>query len=415
MSGRRALTLAGRLVVGLTSVAVLGTIGFGWLGYRGTVDNLVTDDVIVAPPDPPAGSSTPEPEPPREELTILLVGMDSRTDAHGDPLPQDVLDALRAGEANGEQNTDTMMVVHVPADPEKKAFAVSLPRDSYVDIAGGFGMHKLNSAYVRGKNAKASQLRASGADESTVERESTTAGRRNLIATVNALTGLRINHYAEINLFGFSEITKAVGGVPVCLNAPVDDDYSGARFPAGEQLLKGIDALKFVRQRHGLPDGDLDRVRRQQAFLAGLANKLFSAGTLTDPAKVSALIDALTRSVVLDKDWDLLGFARQVQDLTADKIEFSTIPTIRPDLATPYDGSAVEVDPAQVRAYVRGLLDDPTGRTVPPPSKAPVERRAPEEGVVVRDGPDVVYGMASMRLGQDDGQPITAGGVPCVN
>ena len=65
---------------------------------------------------------------------------------------------------------------------------------------------------------------------------------------------------------------------------------------------------------------------------------------------MTALVDALTRSVVLDKDWDLLSFAEQVQGMTGDKVEFSTIPTVRPDLATPYDGSAVEVDPAQVRA-----------------------------------------------------------------
>jgi len=411
MSGRRALMWAGRSVAGLTSVAVLGAIGFGWFTYRNAVDNLVTDDVIVADPDVPAESAR---ELPRTELTILLVGLDSRTDARGNPLPRHVLDALRAGEASGEQNTDTMMVVHVPADPAKKAFAVSLPRDSYVDIAGGFGMHKLNSAYARAKNAKAGELRGSGADESTVERESTTAGRRNLIATVNALTGLRVDHYAEIGLFGFSEITKAVGGVPVCLNAPVDDDYSGARFPAGRQVLKGVDALKFVRQRHGLPGGDLDRVRRQQAFLAGLANQLFSAVTLTDPTRLTALVDALTRSVVLDKDWDLLGFTQQLQGMTGDRIEFSTIPTIRPDLATPYDGSAVEVDPDQVRAHIRALLDNP-GRPTPPPGKVPPP--GGDRGVVIRkapgSAPEVVYGLTTPA--NQDEQPMTAGGVPCVN
>ena len=70
-----------------------------------------------------------------------------------------------------------------------------------------------------------------------------------------------------------------------------------------------MDALKFVRQRHGLPNGDLDRVRRQQAFLAGLANQLFSSGTLTVPGRITALVDALTKSVVLDKNWDLMSFA----------------------------------------------------------------------------------------------------------
>ncbi|WP_291419025.1 LCP family protein [Actinophytocola sp.] len=425
MSGRRALVWAGRSVVGLTSVAVLGAIGFGWFTYRTAVDGIVTDDVIEAAPAAPGATSTPDL--PRTAMTILLVGLDSRTDAQGNPLPQEVLDALRAGEATSEQNTDTMMVVHVPADPAKQAFAVSLPRDSYVDIAGGFGTHKLNSAYARAKAAKASELRSSGADESTVERESTTAGRKNLIATVSELTGLHVYHYAEINLFGFSEITKAVGGVPVCLTEPVDDSYSGAHFPAGPQVLKGVDALKFVRQRHGLPGGDLDRVRRQQAFLAGLANRLFSAGTLADPARLTSLVEALSKAVVLDKNWDLLAFAQQVAGLTGDRIEFSTIPTIRPDLATPYDGSAVEVDPAQVRAFVQDLLHGApagTGTDRPPdPGKADQPARTPpglspgrSGQVEIRVKPGTTAPMGHMAsTGQTADQPIDAGGVPCVN
>ncbi|MCT2583702.1 LCP family protein [Actinophytocola gossypii] len=407
MSARRALTWAGRGVAGLVSAALLAGIGFGWATYRDAVDDLVTDDVIVADPSAP-DPGPPAPDAPRTDQTILLVGIDSRTDTHGDPLPQHVLDHLHAGDATGVRNTDTMIVVHVPADPDRTAFAVSLPRDSYVDIAGGFGRHKLNSAYARAMNAKADELRASGAAEAVVERKSRTAGRRNLIATVNALTGLRVNHYAEINLYGFSEITKAVGGVPVCLTAPVDDEFSGAEFPAGHQLLAGVDALKFVRQRHGLPNGDLDRVRRQQAFLAGLANRMFSAGTLTDPARVTALVDALTRSVVLDEDWDLLGFAQQVADLSGDRLEFSTIPTGRSNLETPYDGSAVEVDPEEVRAYFAALLGDQ-----PAKGKPGGDGRAPVREPLAEDR----YGITTPAGQGDEGdeEPITADGVPCVN
>jgi LCP family protein required for cell wall assembly len=394
----RAGVWAGRAAAGLASVAVLGAAGFGWVTYRSAVDGLVTDDVIAG--EPGAASTR---DLPRTATTILLVGLDSRTDAHGDPLPREVLDALSAGEADGEQNTDTMILVHLPADPARQAFAVSLPRDSYVDIAGGFGRHKLNSAYARAKFARADQLRAAGSSESTVERESTTAGRRNLIATVSALTGLHVDHYAEIGLYGFSEITKAVGGVPVCLAAPVHDSYSGADFRAGPQLLRGVNALKFVRQRHGLPGGDLDRVRRQQAFLAGLANRLFSAGTLADPGRLTHLVDALTRSVVLDRGWDLLGFAQQVAGLTGDHIEFSTIPTIRPDLSTPSDGSAVEVDAAQVRSYVRGLL----GGTPHTPDDRAAAKKGTPVAITVRPGT-----IAPMSHTQP---PITAGGVPCVN
>lgn len=385
----------------LVSAAMLAVTAYAWNTYRNATSNLATDDVIT--PETPAAGQENAPllgRKPATDTTILLVGLDSRTDPQGRPLSRQVLDELQAGNSDGEMNTDTMMVVHVPADPSKKAWAVSLPRDSYVDINGGFGKHKLNSAYARGKLAAASQLRNQGKDSATVDRESTTAGRKNLIATITQLTGLHIDHYAEINLFGFSEITNAVGGVPVCLNNPVHDSYSGANFPAGPQTLQGVDALKFVRQRHGLNGGDLDRVRRQQAFLAGLANRMFSAGTLANPTKVNSLVDALTKAVVLDKNWDLISFAQQLNDLSGDRIEFQTIPTIRPNLPTPGDGVAVEVNPGQVKAFVQNLLNPAQSVPPEPPSDARGKR------AVMPD--DRVQKIANVS-------PIDAGGIPCVD
>lgn len=389
------LAWVGRAFVALLSFAVVAVVGFGWYALDTASSTVVRDDVINAltPQDTSAQPAT--------DQNILLVGLDSRTDAQGNQLPQSVLNALSAGDETGVANTDTMIVVHIPADPQKKAFAVSLPRDSYVDIAGGFGMHKLNSAYVRGKNAAAAQLSGKGLDKATVDRESTTAGRKNLIATVQNLTGLTINHYAEINLLGFSEITDAVGGVQVCLNEPVQDSYSGANFPAGQQVLQGIQALEFVRQRHGLPNGDLDRVRRQQAFLAGVAHQVFSSGTLTSPTRISSLVKALSKSVVLDQNWDLMSFATQIASLTGNDIQFSTIPTGQINLPTPYDGSAVEVDPAAVQAYFHGLLNPP------PPST-----QAAAPGQSTSDKPVTVQNMAQEKSAQ---QSFTAAGIPCVN
>jgi LCP family protein required for cell wall assembly len=408
------LAWLGRAFVTLLSAAVVATIGFGWYTFRTAEDDVVRDDVITAAPQ--ASAAEPDkPPPPRTDQTILLVGLDSRTDNQGNPLPQNVLDALNAGEATGVQNTDTMMVVHIPADPTKKAFAVSLPRDSYVDIAGGFGEHKLNSAYVRGKNAEAGRLQGSGLDDAAIERESTTAGRKNLIATIQNLTGMTIDHYAEINLIGFAEITNAVGGVPVCLNEPVHDKYSGANFPAGEQTLQGVDALRFVRQRHGLLNGDLDRVRRQQAFLAGIAHQLFSSGTLTSPGRISSLVHALTKSVVLDQNWDLMTFATQLASMTGDDIEFSTIPTGRINLSTPYDGSAVEVDPDAVRAYFQGLLNGPAPSTQSPATPDPGKPGSPDTVVAPPVPDDRSIVVEKLAQEQPAGQTITAAGIPCVN
>ena len=162
--------------------------------------------------------------------------------------------------------------------------AISIPRDSYVALADGSGKHKINSAYNRGLVAAEKELTAQGISGPELDRRGREAGRAALIATVESLTGTQIDHYAEINLAGFVELTDALGGVPVCLNKPVHDTYSGLDLPAGYQTVSGPVALAFVRQRHGLDGGDLDRIARQQAFIAGLTQRLQSEGALTDPA-----------------------------------------------------------------------------------------------------------------------------------
>ncbi|WP_158886861.1 LCP family protein [Amycolatopsis anabasis] len=392
MARRRAVRIFVKSTALVISAAALVAAGWGWATYRQLTTQVASDDVITSIPG--SGSSTPG-----GDVNILLVGMDSRTDPQGHPLPREVLDALQAGEADGHELADTTILMHIPADKTKKAWAVSFPRDSYVDTAGGFGKHKLNSAYARAKAAKANELRAAGVtDPAQLDKESATAGRKNLIATVTQLTGVHIDHYAEVNLYGFSEITKAVGGVPVCLNNAVNDSYSGANFPAGPQTLTGVDALKFVRQRHGLPGGDLDRVRRQQAFMAGLANRVLSAGTLTDPGAVTDLINAVTKSVLIDQGWNLIDFAQQLRGLAGGNVEFHTIPTGRTNLSTS-DGSAVEVDPVRVKQFMRDLTDG-----------------TPVTGGTGGGGAQIASrGSASSTPAPPPAPPISANGVTCVN
>ena len=145
--------------------------------------------------------------------------------------------------------------------------------------------------------------------------------------TVSNLSGIKIEHYAEVGLLGFVLLTDAVGGVDVCLNEAVDDEFSGAKFKAGRQTLNGPDALSFVRQRHGLPRGDLDRVVRQQVFMASIVNKVLSSGTLSSPTKLAELSSAVRRSVNLDGNLDPAQFAVQMQNLGGLAIvQFSTYP-----------------------------------------------------------------------------------------
>ncbi|WP_280511705.1 LCP family protein [Nocardia farcinica] len=300
-------------------------------------------------------------------VDILLVGVDSRTDAHGDPLSEDEKAMLHAGDEVGT-NTDTIVLVRVPNDGSS-ATAISLPRDSYVDIPG-LGKGKINSAYGVTKETERLKLLDQGVSEAEAEKRSTRAGRQALIKTVADLTGITVDHYAEVSLLGFVLLTDAVGGVEVCLNNPVDEWMSGARFPAGRQRLDGPQALSFVRQRHDLPRGDLDRIVRQQVFMAQLVNQVLSAKTLSNPNKLNELSEAVGRTVVLDENWDVLAFLQQLRDLSGGQVKFETIPVADLNGMTSNGESVVRVEPKEVKSYVAGLIgedaDEPQSPRVDP-------------------------------------------------
>ena len=294
---------------------------------------------------------------------ILLVGSDSRTDAQGNPLPEEELARLNAGEADGEENTDTMMVVRVPNDGSR-ATAVSLPRDTYVHD-DNFGNMKLNGVFAAYKSERRAELLAdadeaeesmSDAEIRRLEEQATEAGRQGLLDAVAQLTGVDIDHFAEIGLYGFVLLTDAIGGVDVCLNEAVDDPLSGANFPAGEQTLNGLESLAFVRQRHGLPRGDIDRIVRQQVYMASLVNKILSSDTLTSPGKLNDMAKAVEKSVVIDEDWDVLSFATQLANLAGGNVVFTTIPVTSIDGVGDYGESIVTVDVAQVHKFMEDMV-----------------------------------------------------------
>jgi LCP family protein required for cell wall assembly len=345
MNAKRTVRALVRTLVALTSAVALTATGLAWSLHQ-RLDAAVTTDVV----------SRPTSLPPGEAFTALLVGLDARTDAAGNPLPPELLAALHAGPDAGQLHTDTIILLHVPAGAGTPAEAISIPRDSFVPIAGDRGTHKINSAYERGLEDAEEELAARGVTGTELQQRAREAGRQTLVDTVEALTGVGIDHFAEINLAGFVELTDTLGGVPVCLAEPARDDHTGIDLPAGRHVVSGAPALAFVRQRHGLDDGDLDRISRQQAFIVGLAQRLQDAGTLTDPARLQRLVDIVTRHVVLDAGWDPRDALAQVGRLSGADLTFRTIPTGRPDLRTPVDGIAVEVDPEQVRRFVRSVV-----------------------------------------------------------
>jgi LCP family protein required for cell wall assembly len=290
-------------------------------------------------------------------IDVLLVGMDSRTDAHGNPLSEEELATLRAGD-DVSTNTDTIILVRIPNNG-KSATAISIPRDSYVK-APGVGKMKINGVYGSVHLEKLKELvEQDGMDQAQAEPQAAEAGREALIKTVANLTGVTVDHYAEIGLLGFALITDALGGVNVCLKDAVYEPLSGADFPAGWQKLDGPQALSFVRQRHDLPRGDLDRVTRQQAVMASLAHEVISSKTLSSPSTLNRLQDAVQRSVVLSDGWDIMDFVEQLQKLAAGSVAFATIPILE-EAGWSDDGtqSVVRVDPSQVKEWVASLLHD---------------------------------------------------------
>lgn len=289
-------------------------------------------------------------------IDILLVGMDSRTDAHGNPLTAEELATLKAGDEEAT-NTDTIILVRIPNNG-KSATAISIPRDSYV-TAPGLGKTKINGVYGQTRETKRTSLVKAGDSAEDAAAQGTEAGREALIKTVADLTGVTVDHYAEIGLLGFALITDALGGVNVCLKDAVYEPLSGADFPAGPQKLDGAEALSFVRQRHDLPRGDLDRVVRQQVVMASLAHRVISGHTLSSPTTLKRLQAAVQRSVVISQGWDVMDFVQQLQKLAGGNVAFATIPVLD-GAGWSDDGmqSVVRVDVHQVQDWVAGLLHE---------------------------------------------------------
>ncbi len=334
-----------RVVAAALTLAVVVGTGIAWTNVRGFEDGIFH---MSAPSLGKGGDDG--------AIDILLVGLDSRTDAHGNPLSDQELATLRAGD-DVATNTDTIILVRIPNNG-RSATAISIPRDSYV-AAPGLGKTKINGVYGETKETKRASLVQAGVSASEAEARGTEAGREALIKTVADLTGVTVDHYAEIGLLGFALITDALGGVEVCLKDAVFEPMSGADFPAGQQKLNGPQALSFVRQRHDLPRGDLDRVVRQQAVMASLAHRIISGQTLSSPSTLHRLEQAVQRSMVISSGWDIMDFVQQLQKLAGGKVAFATVPVLD-QAGWSDDGmqSVVRVDPHQIQDWVGGLLND---------------------------------------------------------
>lgn len=335
---------------GLMSMVVLGASGGAWTLQDYVLGQIQRVNAFGGLSGRPEGG-------PEGAMNILVAGVDRRAG-----LSKEVRRKLRLGHQEGERS-DTMMVVHL-SERHDRATVVSLPRDSLVTIPAHRDaqgrpipeqLNKLNAAFSWG-------------------------GHKLAIQTVERNTGIRIDHYVEVNFLGFIRMVDALGGVEVCTPTAINDRRSGLSLSPGKHMVDGATALAYVRTRYSLTGGsDLGRVRRQQQFMGSMMRRALSTQTLSSPAKLSAFLNASLASVRLDEGLSkerLTRLAEQLKDIPPANVTFTTVPIASADTTIKDLGSVARWDAQRAAALFQKIKrDEPI--TVPAPPQAP---STPPEG-----------------------------------
>jgi LCP family protein required for cell wall assembly len=302
----------GRIALVLTvALGLVGLLcGFGLFLYSRSLDSRVgrTDPFSqITGGRPPVVA--------QGALNMLLLGSDSR-----DPDEK----------ANAGSRTDTIILMHIQAD-HKHAYLISIPRDSYLPIPG-HGKDKINAAFAFG-------------------------GLPLVIRTVEGFTNVHIDHLALIDFGGFQQVTDALGGVDMYVDQTIQSIHPPGRiFTQGNHHFNGAEALDYVRQRYQFADGDITREKHQQLFLKAVMDKAASSGTLTNPAKLNAFLQAITKAMVVDKGLSLPDMAWQFHGLRSSNLTFMTSPFSGFD--TIDDQSVVVVDQDKAKALYSAVAHD---------------------------------------------------------
>jgi LCP family protein required for cell wall assembly len=357
LPGGRAL--AGKTAYAVSCIAaslVLVVAGVGYYAQR-QADSFGQSGVLAGGPS--TGS-----------MNILVMGLESRTYWSGKPLPRYLEDIMHIGDSGGDA-TNTLILIHIFAGGQK-AIGFSIPRDDYVQMEGTMGYDgitksKIDNAYGYAMAAKMSQLAQTSPSMPSWESnfEGNEAGRQATVNTVEALTGQKIDHFAELNLDGFYQLAQEFGGIEVCVKpynggTNLTDANSGANLKVGYQHLDAAQALSFVRERDDLPEGDLDRTARQQAVLDYVLWKFKTDGMFSDIARLGSLLSFASYYLITSKGWNLLQFAGEMDALNGQNLTFHTLPvTGYPTL--PGVGAVNTVDVPAIQAQVAAAFAQPPG------------------------------------------------------
>jgi LCP family protein required for cell wall assembly len=328
-------TIAKVVLTTLVAVSLVTGLSVVFL-YRHYNSNLTVLDVSGQLKNRPTHKVPPGPNGP---INVLVMGSDNR-DAPGDHI--DNLTGIG-------KRSDTTILLHLSAD-RRHAYGVSIPRDSVV--------HRAACYDNAGKQISAPTDGAMWNDAFNI------GGPACTIEQFEQLTHVPVDHYIVVDFAGFKSMVDAIGGVDVCIPHAVNDPIGHITLPAGNHKLSGTQALNYVRERHDLGNGgDIDRIKRQQAFIASMAHAAVSANTLANPIHLARFLDAATKSLTLDSGLGsvskLVGLAYQFRHIGLSKIQFVTTPWA----VDPTDPNRVVWTPA-----AKGLWNDIINDNVLPKS-----------------------------------------------
>ncbi|SDJ77292.1 LCP family protein [Streptomyces indicus] len=294
---RKALVITAWTAAG---VVVLGGAGLGYLYYKFN-GNLHGVDINAA-----LGTDRPE-DVDNGSMDILVLGSDSRAG-----------DNSKYGGGDGESaRSDTAMILHV-YEGHKKASVVSIPRDTLV---------------TRPECTTNNGGTDPGGERRMFNESYSVGGPACAVKTVESMSGIRMDHYVEVDFSGFKKLIDTLGGVDITTSKAISDPDSHLNLPAGEHTLNGEQALGLVRTRHAVGDGgDLGRIQLQQAFIKALINQIKDVGVFSSPKKLFDLADTATKATTVDSDLDsvnrLVGFANGLKSIDAHDMKMVTLPVV---------------------------------------------------------------------------------------
>ncbi len=368
-------TLTGAAAI-LATFAVVATSLVAYAKYRGLVGSIHRENVTAAM----LGKRPPY----TAGLNILVIGSDSRQGL-GRKFGADVLGA----------RSDTSMLLHI-APGHTRADIISFPRDSMVPVL----------ACTNDGQGHTGQSAQPGA----LERLNSTfaaGGAPCLWKTLEQRTGIRIQHFVEVNFAGFQSIVNDVGGVPVCLPFAINNPQSRLRLAAGKHLVNGAQALAFVRLRENVGQGsDTQRIQRQQYFLASVMQKLRTTNLLTQPNRIFNVVRDVAKSLTTDSGLDLstmLRIANSMKSLSSSSVQLVTVPVV------PYAGDpAAELSWAQPQSarMFRAIEAD---RNLPASAKARGQAKGKGQGKTAAAAPTVSPGRVQVQVLNGSGVPHVAG------